>query len=143
MTSFSPETTQLISDLAMLSGHTLTREHDLASFVEVALKEGKQSILADLSFHAKFVVRAHRIMTRIGREGKGYENLAREFTTGVERASGLLRGLINDTPQEFQHYVTATFLHLTSGTLQNLLDLFADLSWYKNWLIDHPQDGQN
>jgi hypothetical protein len=142
MTSFSQETTQLLRDLDALSGHTLTRQNDLAALVDIALREGKQSMLADLSFHAKFVVRAHKIMTRIGKEGEGYENLAREFTAGVERASGLVRGLINDAPLEFQHHVTATYLRLTRDTLQNLLDLFADLSWYKNWQIDHPDDVQ-
>lgn len=143
MTPFSPETTQLLKDLDVLSEHTLTRPNDLAGLVDAAQQTGKHGVLADLSFHAKFVIRARKIMTRIGKDAEGYENLRREFTDGMERASGLLRSLIGETSPELQHHITVTYLHLTGDSLQNLLDLFSDLAWYKNWLIDHPDDPRN
>jgi len=143
MTPFSPETTQLLKDLDVLSGHSLSRPDDLAGLVDAAQRTGKHGTLADLSFHAKFVIRARKIMTRIGRDAEGYENLRREFTDGIGRASSQLRSLVAESSSELQHHITVTYLHLSGDSLQNLLDLFSDLAWYKNWLIDHPDDPRN
>jgi len=139
MTSFRPETTQLLAALDALSGNRLTRKDDMGLLIDTAVQNDRQQLLNDLSFHAKLVVRTHGIMSRIGKDAEGFENLSREFTSGVERASNMLHTLAHCALPEQRTRIDSTYLQRTPEGLGNLLSLLADLGWYKNWLIDHPE----
>jgi hypothetical protein len=43
-------------------------------------------------------------------------------------------------PQDERRRFEASYFSMTQGGLQNLLALFHDVAWYKNWLIDHGGD---
>lgn len=133
----SPETSSLLFRLRSFSGNRLTREQDLGTLLELGSASDRTAILEDLSFLAKFLSRTHGIMQRIGAKGDGYDALAREFQDSLQRASGLIRQLLEGAPAEVRQEMTATYLGLSHECLANLLALLYDLSWYKNWLIDH------
>src|SRR5512141_435511 len=135
----SPETSSLLFRLRSFSGNRLTREQDLGSLLELGSASDRTTILEDLSFLAKFLSRTHGIMQRIGAKGDGYDALAREFQDSLQRASGLIRQLLEGAPAEVRQEMTATYLGLSHERLANLLALLYDLSWYKNWLIDHQR----
>ena len=132
-------TESLLASLDAFSGNKLTRRADLGILLENALHHGQEPMLHDLSFLAKFLSRAYGIMKRIGKDGEGYESVAKEFGQNLEKATALTRSLIEKAPPHIQKESSTTYLAMTAASLQNLLDLFYDLSWYKNWLIDHPR----
>jgi len=48
-----------------------------------------RGLLEELSFFSKFLDRTYRIMTRIGRNGEGYDRLASEFSEAVAKTRDL------------------------------------------------------
>jgi hypothetical protein len=133
----SPETAALISQLRTFSDSKLTRENDLGLLLDLALRNAQESLLENLSFYAKFVSRTYGIMKRIGKVGNGYDRLLEEFTENLTKATDLARSLVTNGSPEVRHHFASTFFATTPEALDNLLALFYDLSWYKNWLIDH------
>jgi len=138
----SSSTESLLASLDAFSGNKLTRRTDLGLLLETAFQHRQESLLHELSFLAKFVSKAYGIMTRIGKDGEGYESVAIEFSRNLEKATALTRTLIEKAPSHLQEEFATTYFAMTSASLQNLLDLFYDLGWYKNWLIDHPHEDQ-
>lgn len=138
MTDLSPSTTNLLLSISSFSGGKLTHRKDLGMLIEIARRQKKDATLDELSFLAKFVSRAYGIMQRIGKDGEGYDRIAKQFSSNMENASGLAKSLLEGAPADVREYFTTTYFALTTTSMRNLLDLFYDLSWYKNWLIDHP-----
>lgn len=135
----SHETHALVAQLRSFSGRKLTREGDLGILLELAVRLRQERQLEDLSFHAKFVSRTYGIMKRIGQDGNGYDKLLNEFNENVIAASNLVRSLVSGGSPEIQEHFSSTYLTMTPQALDNLLELFYDLGWYKNWLIDKPR----
>lgn len=134
----SKQTSEFLSSLDTFSGHKLTCSHDLGMLMDLASLRNRANILDELSFHAKFISKTHDIMKHIGQEGNGYDNIAREFTEAVEHSSSLIRALLTDAAVEDRQRFTSNYLAPTHESLRHLLALCYDLSWYKNWIIDHP-----
>lgn len=132
----TPSTARLLFELDRLSRNALTRRDDLATLLDTAALANEMETLDGLSFLAKFVVSTHGIMARIGPGGTGYDALQREFSGNLEKARSLLQQLIARTPQEIRPRLEREYLALSADGLQNLLALYRDLSWYKNYLID-------
>lgn len=140
MMPVSPETEAELTALeAFAQGH-LTRRMDLGTLMDLARRNDRKSLLEDLSFHAKFLHRAYGIMKRIGKDADGYDKLSAEFNANIEKSLELLRGLVAAAPADvgarFQH----DYLAMTPVAFEALMGLFYDLSWYKNWLIDHHRE---
>lgn len=135
-----PSTSTLLAALETFSQHKLTRRNDLGTLIELAFRHDKRTLLDDLSFLAKFVSRSHGIMKRIGRDGEGYDKLSHQFGENLERATTLLRTLVKEAPEDVKSQFASTYFTMTQDAMQNLLALFYDLSWYKNWRIDHPEE---
>jgi len=132
----SDATEEFLQMLQRFSGGKLTRAEDLGTLIELGRTEGMDDVLSDLSFLAKFLSRTHGIMARIGKEGEGYDKLAQEFGSGMERGRALLQILLEAAPDVLRQRFQATYLSMTQPGIQNLMALYYDLSWYKNWLID-------
>lgn len=132
----SPATASLLSALDTLSAHTLTRRADLGALLEIGATPGERKKLKDLSFYAKFVHRAHGMLARIGKDGEGYERLAAEFSANMEKAVRLLTSMMEASPPEVRARFDNAYLAMTRESVAGLLELFHDLGWYKNWLID-------
>ncbi len=76
----------------------------------------------------------------MGKDNQGYENLTREFTAALDQTRMHMNTLLSSAPPETKLAFSSRYLSLTPESLRNLLALSYDLSWYKNWLIDHPNE---
>jgi len=128
---------QILAKLEEFSGRKLKRSEDLGALLELAHSHALLAVFDRLAFLSKFAAKAFGIMERIGRSGQGYEQLLREFTGTVEEARRLLAQLTEAAPPEFRIRFTKMYLDITPAALEELRALFSDLSWYKNWRIDH------
>jgi hypothetical protein len=131
-------TSSLLALLDRFSGGKLTRRDDLGFLIELANVHRRTGELDELSFLAKFLMKSRAIMARIGPEGDGYERLSREFSDTLPHAQDLLRALLQPAPEDVHDRFENTYLLLTPDALTAFLALAYDLSWYKNWRLDHP-----
>jgi hypothetical protein len=138
--SQSPRVDAHLAALEELSRHTLSRREDLAVLMEAAYRSGRSDTLEQLSFLAKFCVRTFGIMQRVGQGGEGYDRLAQEFEARVEQARSVLHSLLEGTEPQTNASLNERYLAMTPGSLRELLTLLRDLSWHKNWRIDHPEE---
>lgn len=137
----SKPTVNLLASLDAFSDHKLTRRDDLGALIELAALHNRQELLNELSFLAKFISKTHGIMQRIGMQGEGYDKLSREFTAAIKKSTSLMVSVLSDAQAIERQRFASRYLALTPASLQDLLALCYDLSWYKNWMIDHPQAG--
>lgn len=126
----------LLEQIESAAGGKLTRRDDLAILLALGEREDGRQNLEDLSFHAKAAHRVYGIMERIGRKGEGYDGLEKEFALRLDRTTTLLSDLLRGAPADVAGRLKADYLGMTHESLQNLLALMYDLSWYKNWMID-------
>ncbi len=133
----SPSTSTLVDALDDFSQHKLTRKDDLGVLVELAMQSGAKAALDDLGFTAKFISRTYGIMRRIGAQDTAYEGLSRQFAEQLEKAEAQERSLLRHAPAATQEHFASTYHARSQEALQHHLSLLYDLSWYKNWLIDH------
>ncbi len=133
----SPSTLSLVDALDVFSQHKLTRKEDLGILLELTLHSGAKAALDELGFTAKFISRTYGIMRRIGAQDKAYEGLARQFAEQLEKAEALERSLLQHAPAGTQERFTSSYYGRSPEALERHLALLYDLSWYKNWLIDH------
>jgi len=134
----SPSSSNLLLALERLSRNKLTCREDLGVLLELARERGADEELEELSFQAKFAARAFTIMKRIGRNGEGYDRLAAEFGASLEKVRALATMLLQGAQPDVRGRLHSTYLVMTPESLERLLALLYDLSWYKNWRIDHP-----
>jgi hypothetical protein len=127
---------ELLHELDALSAHTLTRRDDLALILGLAGSPDDVQCLDDLSFHAKIVHRTGVIITRLGPEGTGVDQVRSEFARSLEMVRSLLVSLLPALPAGAGDRLERDYLTLTQESLGNLMMLCSDLRWYKNWLID-------
>lgn len=138
----SETTRSLVARIEQFSGNKLTRVEDFRTLVEVAAGAGRMRDLDHLCFLAKFLVKTRGIMQRIGPSGEGFDTLSGQFSKSLAEAVQLLRELLSGSSPPVEHHFTATYLGLDQTSLQNLMNLLHDLSWYKNWQIDNPSGGR-
>ena len=133
----SPSTSTLVDALDAFSQRKLTRKDDLGILVELASISHAKGTLDELSFTAKFVSRTYGIMRRVGAQDKAYTGLSREFAEQLEKAETLGRSLLRCAPAGIEDQFASTYYARSPEALERHLALLYDLSWYKNWLIDH------
>ena len=135
----SPSTIALLSHLEDLSGKALQRRDDLGVLLEVSELHDRWNILEPLSFQAKFLARTFAIMRRIGIDGTGYDRLNHEFQAALDRVRAMVQDMLRGVTVVEGAQFADTYLAMSPDSLQNLLTLCEDLSWYKNWLIDRQR----
>lgn len=135
----SKPTAGLLASLEAFAGRKLTRRDDLGIVIELAALHGRQDSLYELSVLAKVISKTHGIMQRIGVHGEGYDRISREFTDAITKSVSLLSLILSDAPEVERRRFAAGYLALTPASLQDLLIFCYDLSWYKNWMIDHQR----
>jgi hypothetical protein len=136
--SLSPPVAKHLAVLDQLSQQRMLRRDDLAVLLEAAYCNGREGDLEQISFLGKFCVRAYRIMKRIGNEGEGYDRLSAEFSANLGKARTMLEKLIHCVPEPSRDALAGRYLAVTPAALEDLLELLQDVSWHKNWRIDHP-----
>lgn len=134
--TLSQTTKELLSKISAASGNKLLRSMDLGVLIELSNQQQKQSVLEELAFSAKFLSKSFELMKRIGKEGDGYDKLETEFTVQVEKSRKAILQLLELADSMTKAHFTGTYLGMDTLALQNLMQLFHDLSWYKNYQID-------
>jgi hypothetical protein len=133
----SKSTRDFLSSLEEFSGGKFTRRDDLGTLIELATLHHRSNTLDGLGFIAKFIHKTHGIMQRVGAKREGYDKLGSEITDAIKRASSYIETLVADAPEPIRDHFISSYTQLNHASLENLLDLCHDLSWYKNWMIDH------
>ena len=114
----------------------MKRSLDLGTLLQIAEEHSKHSLLDDLAFSSKFIIKSFELMQRIGRDGNGYEKLSSEFTAQISKSQTVLRQLLDSSDAATQAHFSGQYLEMNTLTMQNLMQLYHDLSWYKNYQID-------
>jgi hypothetical protein len=126
----------ILSDINEVSGKSLKRSLDLGALLQIAEEQSQKTMLDDLAFSAKFITKSFELMQRIGRDGNGYEKLSEEFSMQIKKSQEILKQLLDKTDAMTKAHFTGNYLEMNTLTMQNLMQLFHDLSWYKNYQID-------
>jgi hypothetical protein len=134
-----PETARLLANLQSFSGKKLTRPEDLGVLLELGSGAEAGKTLEELAFLAKFLSRTYGILQRIGKDATGYDRLLGEFNATMTKAFALTQDLLTSAPLDVRTRFASTYLNMTQEGLQSFLALLYDLSWYKNWRIDHQR----
>jgi hypothetical protein len=134
----SAPTLKLLNDVESFSGNKLRRREDLGFLLELAHVSNAGDALADLSFQARFLSRTFGILQRIGRGAEGADRLTVECERAMIAIREALRMLVAGAPEEDRARFSTRYLADSPEALQELLLLSYDLSWHKNWLLDHP-----
>ena len=115
----------------------MKKPDDLALLLEITRRKADQDIFDRLVFLAKFAVKSRKIMERIGAGAEGYDKLSGELAPSLAEICSLLAILVDSQPEPPGFQFKQNYLANTAGSLSNLFDLLSDLTWYKNWTIDH------
>lgn len=134
------ESDNLLALLERHAGRPFARRDDMKIILDAAVARNRAEDLDRLSFLAKFLVRTHGIMRRIGRDGQGYDRLTAEFGENMASARTLLQDLVRLAPEPARRAIETRYLAMTPAALEEVMVLYRDLSWFKNWRIDHPND---
>ena len=133
----SQETESFILSLQNYSRSTLHHADDLASLVELSRIHNQRQVLDDVCSLSKFLVNTNTVMKRIGKDAEGYGKLSYEFTENLEKALTFIRLLVKEAPDDVKKHFTSTYFGMTHGGLNSLMELLYDITWLKNWEIDH------
>jgi hypothetical protein len=131
-----PETTKFIEELEKYSGRKMSYPTEVGGLLDGARRLNMIQTYEDLVFQAKFITKTIGIMKRIGARGEGYEKLATEFGSSLEKATTLLEQLLKGYPAKDGEQFLATFLAFDQKSLSRFLDLMQDLTLVKNWTVD-------
>jgi hypothetical protein len=134
--TISEQTTALIETLEQSAKARLRFRKEVAELLELARVHHMLRQFEELSFHAKFAYRAIGIMKRIGKDAEGYNKLSKEFDESTETVKRLATDLLAKAPQDVSAHFATQFFAMTPSAFQQMVLLFHDLSWYKNYLID-------
>lgn len=109
---------------------------EIAHLLNLARSAHKIGLMEEVLFLAKFCSRTYAITKRIGPAGEGYDKLAVELAQSLDRATALIRGLLETAPPDFHKHFTETFLSMNHQAVASLFGLFDDLTRVKNHLLD-------
>jgi len=135
--TISQQTQSLVNQLDEFSGHRIQNKDELSYLIEIAKLKSQQQLLNDIAFFSKFVWKVYGIMRRSGPDSEGYEKLQTEFKENFEKVSTLIKTLIEEESEELKQQFINKFFQMDQQTLENFLGLIYDLTWLKNWGIEH------
>ncbi|MFZ4619797.1 MAG: hypothetical protein ACOYNS_04500 [Bacteroidota bacterium] len=114
----------------------MKRSLDLGALLQIAEEHSKQELLDDLAFSSKFIIKSFELMQRIGKDGNGYEKLSSEFASQISKSQSVLKQLLEFSDEMTRRNFSGNYLEMNTLTMQNLMQLYHDLGWYKNYQID-------
>ncbi|HAL55965.1 MAG TPA: hypothetical protein DCP63_05705 [Bacteroidetes bacterium] len=131
-----PETAQFLRKLERSSKRKLHYPDEVGRLIDLSREINAPKAFEDAIFQAKFLAKSYVVMKRIGREGQGYDRLAMEFQSSLEKTMALLKVIVEKSPGEFRKRFEESFFSLEQDALSNLMKLLVDLSAVKNWMLD-------
>ncbi len=125
-----------LGDVERYAGRRFEYPAEIARLMEAATENDLVSAFWQLTFDAKFAVKANDVLRRIGREGEGSGSVSSEFQAAVGRIAEGIRRLVSRTPAAVRTEWEDRFLALEPQSFSNLLMLLGDLAVVKNWEVD-------
>ena len=129
-------TQNLLNEIERSSARSLNYRDEVGLLIELAHQQQLADVFDELIFLAKFLTKSSAVMKRIGNGGEGYDKLAAEFQSGLEKVSALLKQIVALAPEESRGRMLSFFFALTPESLEHLMLLISDLSVVKNWVLD-------
>lgn len=131
-----PETEQFLAALELYANRKFRFGKEIGILLDEAQKTGKTQIFEDIAFFAKFLAKSYDLMKRIGPDGEGYDKVAGEFRSSMEKSTTLLKTLVKETPDEVKQQFSGKFFHLDQESLSALMNFMKEMAWVKNWMVD-------
>ncbi|MFQ5797960.1 MAG: hypothetical protein ACE5H0_04600 [Bacteroidota bacterium] len=135
----SEQTRRFVQELDEYSSRRLKNQEELAQIIELAQTQRKQQVLDDIAFFAKSLWNTFNVMQRTGPAGEGYDKLSILFNENYEKVSTLIRTLVKEAPEDVKDHFKVKFFSLTHEGMSQMMNLIHDVSWLKNWGIDHKK----
>ncbi len=132
-----PEALVFVGDVEKFAGKKFAFGGEIARLVQASNDGKKEAMLDELTFQAKFISRSQNILKQSGMDNQETAKLKNEFEKSLEMSKSLLSALLSDCPAEFNRDFSERFLSMTQSGLTNLLRLLYELSWIKNYWLDH------
>ncbi len=136
----SPETEQFLEQLDRLSNNSLIHRNEVGVVLELSRRNKQQAPLAELAFGAKFCWNTYSMLKRIGPGAEGYEQVMSEFQQNAVETLSLLTVILRDATDDVRTLFEGKFFISTQESIQAQIELFRDISWIKNWTIDHRSE---
>lgn len=131
-----PESQQFVQELESYAKIPLTCKEEIALLLDQARSGGKMEVFEDVAFFAKFITKSHDLMKRIGPDGEGYDKVAAEFQSAIEKVTSLIRTLIKEGPGDVKQRFMKHYFRMEPESFAALMRLIRELAWVKNWMLD-------
>lgn len=132
----NPEIARFIGDLERYANRKFLFGDEIALLLSEAVSSNRREVFEDLVFFAKFLAQSYELMKRIGPGGEGYDKVAAEFRSAMEKSVTLMKTLVKETPEETKQRFTGRFFGLDQESLSSVMSLMKELAWVKNWMVD-------
>ncbi len=130
------EIRDFVKQLQKYSGQKINYPAEVGGLLQCAIDSELTSVFEGLIFEAKFLVKSHAVIGRVGPGGEGFQKLTEEFTASLERSVVSINKIIEKSDSAVAGRFGEMFLDRSTAGMNNLLALLNDLSWIKNWQID-------
>jgi hypothetical protein len=133
------ETKSFLDDVEVFVHRKFQFRHDIELLVESSESGGMQSEFQHLIFYAKFLSNAYSVLKRVGFSSEEAEKLSVEFKTNMNKAVSILEMIINKISEHEKKRFLSTYCSLSQEGINSFLMLMYELSWVKNYLLDHER----
>ncbi|MGC9092988.1 MAG: hypothetical protein ACP5JH_07065 [Bacteroidota bacterium] len=128
-----------VAQIQEFSNNRLRLPETLELLIELRDIAHREREFQELIFSAKALKNLSAIIKRIKPDAEGYDKLANEFQSQLDRVRAELESLVAAAPVEVASRFRESFLTASQESLNQLFDLIQDLSWVKNFVIDTKQ----
>jgi hypothetical protein len=115
---------------------------EIALLVDLSEIHALKHSFDELIFQAKFVSRVHNMLERIGLTTHETAKLELEFKQGVKKVTTLIQAILEQAPESEMSSFSNRFLLPSQENFHSLLNFLQELSWVKNYILDHSPQRQ-
>jgi hypothetical protein len=140
----SEKTLDFVFDIKDFSGSKIKNEKDIAVLIECSSAPGKQKLLDDAIFTAKYLNGLGKIlhsnMSAIAKaekekiEENAEEKIKNEFKQNLMTLRTQIREIIDEAPAEDKNYFEQKYIIMNQQSMINLTTLIYDLAWVKKYI---------
>ncbi|MFO7444745.1 MAG: hypothetical protein R6W90_00185 [Ignavibacteriaceae bacterium] len=136
---------KLVREVDEFSGNNLKRRVDLQIIFEETLNKGKDKLLEELAFTAKYIQGLIRILKDGSKnpDVNSLDHVKNDLTSNMKKIVVQLKEAITGTDGSTKQYFERTYFELSQQGFMNLNDLLSDLEWTKKYLNDQKRKTQN
>jgi hypothetical protein len=126
----------LLLEIEKREGKSFSFRRHVMIIIEVSCLNEMSETFNRLIFLGKFLYNTNNIMSRIGKEGKGYEKLMNEFMDHANEVINILKKIVDVASEERRSDLKNYTSIQTKSDLKNFIKLMEDLSRLKNFELD-------